>query len=88
MGVANAMTALAAGVRTLDSSIGGLGGCPYSPGYVHPFLALNLCLIVNFLHSATGNVATEDILYALKDSPYHTPNRTEDKLEDVAKIGW
>jgi hydroxymethylglutaryl-CoA lyase len=51
MGVANVMAALSLGVRTIDSSIGGLGGCPYSPG-------------------ATGNVATEDVLYALKDSPY------------------
>jgi len=51
MGVANAMAAVSAGVRSLDSSVGGLGGCPYSPG-------------------ATGNVATEDIMYALKDSPY------------------
>lgn len=32
------------GVRTFDSSLGGLGGCPYAPG-------------------ATGNVATEDVVY-------------------------
>jgi hydroxymethylglutaryl-CoA lyase len=48
------MTALDMGIRTFDSSVGGLGGCPYSPG-------------------ATGNVATEDILYALKGSKYTTP---------------
>ena len=30
-GVANSTTALSAGIRTLDSSTGGLGGCPYSP---------------------------------------------------------
>ena len=64
MGVANVMTALAAGVRTIDSSVGGLGGCPYSPG-------------------ATGNVATEDVLYALKDSPYTVPG----DLNEIANIG-
>lgn len=32
MAIANVMTALSLGVRTIDSSIGGLGGCPYSPG--------------------------------------------------------
>lgn len=64
MGVANVMTALAAGVRTIDSSVGGLGGCPYSPG-------------------ATGNVATEDVLYALKDSPYTAPG----DLNEIANIG-
>ena len=34
------------GLRSFDASVGGLGGCPYSPG-------------------ATGNVATEDVVYAL-----------------------
>ncbi|ATP50230.1 hydroxymethylglutaryl-CoA lyase [Pseudomonas sp. ITEM 17296] len=46
MAIANIHTALEAGVRVFDSSVGGLGGCPYSPG-------------------ATGNVATEDLLYLL-----------------------
>ncbi|KAF8754309.1 Aldolase [Rhizoctonia solani] len=32
MGIANVMTAVEAGVRTVDSSVAGLGGCPYSPG--------------------------------------------------------
>ncbi|HSU02317.1 MAG TPA: hydroxymethylglutaryl-CoA lyase [Nocardioides sp.] len=43
-GVANAVAAHAAGVRTLDASIGGAGGCPFAP-------------------DATGNVATEDLVY-------------------------
>ncbi|OQV08556.1 hypothetical protein CLAIMM_12809 [Cladophialophora immunda] len=30
--VANAVTAYELGLRTFDSSVGGLGGCPYSPG--------------------------------------------------------
>ncbi len=32
MGLANATTALQAGVRIFDTSIGGLGGCPFAPG--------------------------------------------------------
>ena len=32
LGLANATTAIQAGVRILDSSIGGLGGCPFAPG--------------------------------------------------------
>lgn len=43
----NAYVALEAGVTTLDSSCGGLGGCPYAPG-------------------ASGNVATEDLVYMLE----------------------
>ena len=31
-GVANLMTSLEAGISRLDSSAGGLGGCPYAPG--------------------------------------------------------
>ncbi|MFZ5634775.1 MAG: hydroxymethylglutaryl-CoA lyase [Bacillota bacterium] len=32
MGLANVLAALQAGVRVFDSSVGGLGGCPYAPG--------------------------------------------------------
>jgi hydroxymethylglutaryl-CoA lyase len=39
-------SALELGVATFDSSVAGLGGCPYAKG-------------------ATGNVATEDVLYML-----------------------
>lgn len=45
-GVANAYAAILAGVRVLDSSCGGVGGCPFAP-------------------AATGNVATEDLLYMI-----------------------
>lgn len=48
-GIANAWAAYAAGVRVLDSSLGGLGGCPFAP-------------------KATGNIATEDLLFMLDGS--------------------
>jgi len=32
MGIANASSALDAGARVLDGSLGGLGGCPFAPG--------------------------------------------------------
>jgi hydroxymethylglutaryl-CoA lyase len=51
--VANAYAAVTAGVNTLDSSVGGVGGCPFAP-------------------NATGNVATEDLLYMLDRSGYQT----------------
>ena len=44
--LANIYAALECGVPTYDSSIAGLGGCPYAKG-------------------ATGNVATEDVVYLL-----------------------
>ena len=44
--LANTLAALELGVRQFDSSVAGLGGCPYAKG-------------------ATGNVATEDVVYML-----------------------
>ncbi|MBJ7332523.1 MAG: hydroxymethylglutaryl-CoA lyase [Solirubrobacteraceae bacterium] len=46
-GYANALAAVESGATILDSAIGGLGGCPFSPG-------------------ASGNVATEDLVYLLE----------------------
>ncbi|TDT41384.1 hydroxymethylglutaryl-CoA lyase [Halospina denitrificans] len=44
--LANVLTGLERGVRTFDSAVAGLGGCPYAKG-------------------ASGNLATEDLLYLL-----------------------
>ncbi|XP_068039775.1 3-hydroxymethyl-3-methylglutaryl-CoA lyase, cytoplasmic isoform X1 [Anomalospiza imberbis] len=44
--LANILTAMQMGVAVVDSSVAGLGGCPYAKG-------------------ATGNVATEDVIYML-----------------------
>lgn len=60
----NTMVSLDHGVRTFDSAVGGLGGCPYSPG-------------------ATGNVATEDLVYCL----HSLGAKTGVDLEEVSKIG-
>jgi hydroxymethylglutaryl-CoA lyase/(R)-citramalyl-CoA lyase len=52
-GYANCLAALGAGATVLDASIGGLGGCPFSP-------------------RATGNVATEDLVYLLEGEGIET----------------
>ncbi len=51
--LANTMAALADGVSVVDSSAGGLGGCPYAK-------------------SATGNLATEDLVWALHGAGVRT----------------
>ena len=53
MAVANIAAALDLGLRTFDSSVSGLGGCPYAKG-------------------ASGNVATEDVVYLLHGQGYET----------------
>lgn len=65
-GVANAVAAVAAGVSTLDASIGGAGGCPFAP-------------------AATGNVATEDLVYLFDRMGKPTGL---DLTETVAAAGW
>jgi hydroxymethylglutaryl-CoA lyase len=52
------------GVRTFDSSVSGLGGCPYAAG-------------------ASGNVATEDLVYLLHGLGMRT-GIDLDKLVDVS----
>jgi hydroxymethylglutaryl-CoA lyase len=44
--LANILASMEVGMATFDSSVAGLGGCPFAPG-------------------ATGNVATEDVVYML-----------------------
>jgi hydroxymethylglutaryl-CoA lyase len=46
-GFANAFAAVLDGVTVLDSSAGGIGGCPFAP-------------------EATGNIATDDLVYLLE----------------------
>ena len=45
--LANVLTCLEMGIAVVDSSLAGLGGCPYAPG-------------------ASGNLATEDLVYMLE----------------------
>ena len=53
LALANIWAALECGIRKFDTSLGGLGGCPFAPG-------------------ATGNVATEDVVFLLEKSGYQT----------------
>ena len=64
-GFANAWAGLEAGARSLDASLGGVGGCPFAP-------------------RATGNIATEDLLYMLERSGVHT-NMALDAAIEAAK---
>lgn len=45
--IENLVVALSKGITVVDSSVGGIGGCPYAQG-------------------ASGNVATEDVVYMLE----------------------
>jgi hydroxymethylglutaryl-CoA lyase len=51
--LANLYAVLEEGISVIDTSVSGLGGCPYA-------------------HGASGNVATEDVLYMLNGLDIHT----------------
>nr|WP_319552687.1 hydroxymethylglutaryl-CoA lyase [uncultured Vibrio sp.] len=63
--LANIYQALMMGIDTVDSSVAGMGGCPYA-------------------HGASGNVATEDVLYLCRGLGIETGV----DLELLAKAGW
>ncbi|ERB67160.1 hydroxymethylglutaryl-CoA lyase [Vibrio coralliilyticus OCN008] len=63
--LANIYQALQMGVRVVDSSVAGLGGCPYASG-------------------ASGNVATEDVVYLCKGLGIETGV----DLNRLAQAGW
>lgn len=66
MGMINTYTAIKKGVRRVQTTLGGLGGCPFAPG-------------------ATGNTATEDLVYMLERMGYETGIDFE-KLMETARF--
>lgn len=63
--LANIYAAMEMGVSVFDSSIAGLGGCPYAKG-------------------ASGNVATEDVLYMLQGCGVETGV----DFDQILQAGW
>ena len=54
LGLANALAALAEGITTLDSSLGGLGGCPFAPGASGNIVTEDLCFMLAAMGVPTG----------------------------------
>ncbi len=54
LGLANAFAALDAGVRELDASLGGLGGCPYAPGASGNIVTEDLVFMLESMGLRTG----------------------------------
>jgi len=54
LGLANCLAAYEAGVRTFDSSLGGLGGCPYAPGASGNVVTEDLVFMLEAMGVSTG----------------------------------
>jgi hydroxymethylglutaryl-CoA lyase len=65
MGMVNTLAAIESGVINIQSTLGGLGGCPFAPG-------------------ASGNLATEDVVYMLNEMGYETGIKF-DRIVEAAK---
>lgn len=54
LGLANALAALEEGISTLDSSLGGLGGCPFAPGASGNIVTEDLVFMLEAMGYHTG----------------------------------
>ncbi len=68
LGLANATAALQAGIRTFDSSVGGLGGCPFAPGAAGNLSTEDLVFMAHKVGLGTGVDFRRlwDVVYALE----------------------
>jgi hydroxymethylglutaryl-CoA lyase len=54
LGLANVVAGLEAGIRTFDSSLGGLGGCPFAPGASGNIVTEDLVFMLEAMGLRTG----------------------------------
>jgi len=77
LGLANCLAAYEAGVRTFDSSLGGLGGCPYAPGASGNVVTEDLVFMFEAMGVRTGVdlprlfAAREALRAGLPDEPLY-----------------
>ena len=81
LGLANALAAYEVGVRNFDSSMGGLGGCPFAPGASGNVITEDLVFMFESMGVATGIdldklfAARKVLVEAIPEEPVygHTP---------------
>jgi hydroxymethylglutaryl-CoA lyase len=77
LGIANALAGVEEGIRMFDSSLAGLGGCPYAPGASGNIVTEDLVFMLESMGFSTG-IALDRLLAArtilhegLPDEPMH-----------------
>jgi hydroxymethylglutaryl-CoA lyase len=81
LGLANALAAYEEGVRNFDSSMGGLGGCPFAPGASGNVITEDLVFMFESMGASTGIdlqklfAARQILVQGLPEEPIygHTP---------------
>jgi hydroxymethylglutaryl-CoA lyase len=54
LGLANALAAIEEGITTVDSSLGGIGGCPFAPGASGNIVTEDLVFMLEAMGLRTG----------------------------------
>ena len=67
-GIANTFAAIDSGIEIVDSSVGGIGGCPFAP-------------------NATGNIATDDLVFSLHRAGFVTGMDLDRLIETARWVG-
>ncbi len=83
MGIANAWAAYQAGVRVLDSSLGGLGGCPFAPNATGNIATEDLA----YLMQTSGVDTGLDLAGAIRTNHWFTGVIGKDLPSVVSKAG-
>jgi hydroxymethylglutaryl-CoA lyase len=87
MGLANAMAALEVGVRTLEGSIGGIGGCPFAPNSTGNVCSEDLLAMVHDLGYETG-IDVEGLAQAARDLEAALGAELPGKLHRAGPAPW
>ena len=87
LGLANAMAALEVGVRTLEGSIGGIGGCPFAPNSTGNVCSEDLLAMVHDLGYETG-IDVDAMAQAARDLEAALGAELPGKLHRAGPAPW
>ena len=87
MGLANAMAALEVGVRSLEGSIGGIGGCPFAPNSTGNVCSEDMLAMVHDLGYETG-VDVEGLCEAARELSAALGKELPGKLHRAGPAPW
>lgn len=88
-GLANALRAVEIGISTLDSSLGGLGGCPFAPGASGNIITEDLVFMLEAMGFDTG-IDLDKLLCVRREVAQLLPNEAWYGFTSLAglPLGW
>jgi len=85
MGLANVLSAIDAGVRRFDASLGGLGGCPYAPGATGNICTEDMVHMLELMSFDTG-VDLNALLACARHLPHIVGHEVPGQIAKAGKI--